>query len=63
MLVKQADLAGPGIGNYEDVEKIFPQLKTEKYPDLPDELTFLHAEDIFEMYPDPPRKQRGTKVI
>jgi aspartate--ammonia ligase len=30
---------------------------------LPDELTFLHAEDILEMYPDLPRKQRETEVI
>ncbi|MCE7733898.1 MAG: aspartate--ammonia ligase [Candidatus Heimdallarchaeota archaeon] len=45
------------------VQKIFPQLKTDKYPDLPDELTFLHAEDILEMYPDLPRKQRETKII
>lgn len=45
------------------VQNIFPQLKTEKYPDLPDELTFLHAEDILEMYPELPRKQRETKII
>ena len=24
-LAKQADLAGPGIGNYDEVEKILPQ--------------------------------------
>ncbi len=34
-----------------------------KYPDLPDELTFLHAEDILGMYPDLPRKQRETEVL
>src|SRR5208337_355746 len=28
------------------VQKVFPQLKTSKYPNLPDEITFLHAEDI-----------------
>ena len=32
-------------------------------PDLPDELTFLHAEDILGMYPDLPRKQRETAVL
>ncbi|MCA9939382.1 MAG: aspartate--ammonia ligase [Anaerolineales bacterium] len=41
----------------------FPQLKTDKYPNLPDELTFIHAEDILEMYPDLPRKQRETMIL
>jgi aspartate--ammonia ligase len=41
----------------------FPQLKTNKYPSLPDELTFLHAEEILDMYPDLPRKMRETKVL
>ena len=45
------------------VQEIFPQLKTDKYPDLPEELTFLHAEEILAMYPDLPRKQRETRVI
>ncbi|MHA2274455.1 MAG: aspartate--ammonia ligase [Candidatus Kariarchaeaceae archaeon] len=45
------------------VQKLYPQLKTDKYPDLPNELTFLHAEDILEMYPDLPRKQRETEII
>jgi aspartate--ammonia ligase len=43
--------------------KLFPQLKTAKYPDLPDEITFLHAEEILNMYPDLPRKQRETLVV
>jgi aspartate--ammonia ligase len=30
---------------------------------MPDELTFLHAEDILDMYPDLPRKQRETRVL
>ena len=33
------------------------------YPALPDELTFLHAEDILEAYPDLPRKQRETAIL
>ena len=43
-------------------QQLFPKLKTDKYPDLPDELTFLHAEEILEKYPDLPRKQRETKI-
>jgi len=44
-------------------QDLFPQLKTSKYPNLPEELTFLHAEEILEMYPDLPRKQRETQVL
>lgn len=44
-------------------QQLFPQLKTDKYPDLPDELTFLHAEEILERYPDLPRKQRETRIV
>lgn len=44
------------------IQDRFPQLKT-KYPNLPDELTFIHAEDILEMYPDLPRKQRETAIL
>jgi aspartate--ammonia ligase len=44
------------------IQDRFPQLKT-KYPNLPDELTFIHAEDILEMYPELPRKQRETAIL
>lgn len=45
------------------VQEMYPQLKTSKYPDIPEELTFLHAEEILEFYPDLPRKQRETRVL
>jgi aspartate--ammonia ligase len=45
------------------LHKRFPKLKTDKYPDLPDEITFLHAEEILDMYPDIPRKQRETMIV
>ncbi|MDH3713714.1 MAG: aspartate--ammonia ligase [Gammaproteobacteria bacterium] len=41
----------------------YPQLKDRRYPSLPDELTFIHAEDILEMYPDLPRKEREMKLL
>jgi aspartate--ammonia ligase len=44
------------------VQKLFPKLKTDKYPDMPDELTFIHAEEILDRFPDLPRKQRETKM-
>jgi aspartate--ammonia ligase len=43
--------------------KEYPQLKDPRYPELPEELTFVHAEEILEMYPDLPRKQRETKIV
>ena len=44
------------------VQELFPQLKTDKYPDLPEELTFIHAEEILDRFPDLPRKQRETEI-
>jgi len=43
-------------------EEMFPQLKSE-YPSLPDKLTFLHAEEILDKFPDMPRKQRETAIL
>jgi len=45
------------------IQDRFPQLRTDKYPDLPDEITFLHAEEILEMFPDLPRKQRENQIL
>jgi len=45
------------------IHEEFPQLRDPRYPDLPDELVFLHAEDLLDMFPDLPRKQRETKVL
>jgi aspartate--ammonia ligase len=41
----------------------FPELHDPRYPRLPERLTFLHAEDLLEMYPDLPRKQRETMIL
>ncbi len=43
--------------------ELFPQLKSDKYPDLPDELTFLHAEEILDRFPDLPRKERENAIL
>jgi aspartate--ammonia ligase len=50
-------------GAENHVQKLFPALKTDKYPDLPDELVFLHAEEILDEFPDLPRKQRETMIV
>jgi aspartate--ammonia ligase len=44
------------------VQGLFPQLRGA-YPDLPKKLTFLHAEDILERFPDLPRKERETAIL
>jgi aspartate--ammonia ligase len=45
------------------IREEFPRLKSDGYPELPEELTFLHAEEILDMYPDMPRKQRETAIL
>jgi aspartate--ammonia ligase len=52
-------IRGAGVHAQEN----FPKLRTTKYPEIPEELTFLHAEEILDMFPDLPRKQRETEVI
>ncbi len=44
-------------------QEMFPELKDTRYPDIPEELEFFHAEEILEMYPDLPRKQRETAIL
>lgn len=44
-------------------QKMFPQLIDPNFPNLPNELEFFHAEEILEMYPDLPRKQRETAIL
>jgi aspartate--ammonia ligase len=41
----------------------WPALTDPRFPTLPDELTFIHAEDILATYPDLPRKQRETAIL
>jgi aspartate--ammonia ligase len=51
------------VGAEKHVQEMFPHLQSAKYPNLPEKLTFLHAEEILEMYPDLPRKQRETLTL
>ncbi|MBI5528475.1 MAG: aspartate--ammonia ligase [Deltaproteobacteria bacterium] len=46
-----------------EAQRQFPALADPKYPPIPEELTFIHAEDLLEMYPDLPRKQRETTIL
>ena len=45
------------------VQKLFPQLRTDRYSNLPDKLTFMHAEDLLDRFPDLPRKARETAIL
>jgi aspartate--ammonia ligase len=51
------------VGAEQFALSMFPQLKDPRYPQLPEHLTFLHAEEILEMYPTLPRKQRETAIL
>jgi len=45
------------------VQEMYPQLRTSRYPDFPEELTFIHAEEILDLYPDLLRKERETRLL
>jgi aspartate--ammonia ligase len=45
------------------MRKEYPALNKTKVSPLPEELKFLHAEEILEMFPDLPRKQRETQIL
>ncbi len=51
------------VGAEKYAQELFPQLKDPRFPNLPEELTFLHAEEILDLFPDLPRKQRETEIL
>ena len=50
-------------GAGKHAQELFPELRSDRFPDFPEELTFIHAEEILDRYPDLPRKQRETIII
>jgi aspartate--ammonia ligase len=44
------------------VHEVFPKLKG-KYPDMADKIEFMHAEEVLEMFPNLPRKERETALL
>jgi aspartate--ammonia ligase len=44
-------------------EEMFPALTQCDYPPIPEELSFHHAEEILDMYPDLPRKERESRLL
>ena len=51
------------VGAEKFAQDMFPVLRDPRFPDLHEEITFLHAEEILEMYPNLPRKQRETEIL
>ncbi len=51
------------VGAEKFAQELFPELRTPRYPNLPEELTFMHAEEILALYPDLPRKRRETVIL
>jgi aspartate--ammonia ligase len=45
------------------IQELFPQLTDPRYPNLPEDITFIHAEDLLAMYPDLPRKAREERLL
>jgi aspartate--ammonia ligase len=50
-------------GAEQEALERFPALRADKYPELPDEITFMHAEDLLARYPSLPRKERETRIL
>ncbi len=51
------------VGAEKFAQEMFPELRNPRYPSLPEELTFLHAEELLTMYPNLPRKRRETVIL
>jgi aspartate--ammonia ligase len=51
------------VGAERFAQQLFPALANSKYPNLPENIHFIHAEELLEMYPDLPRKQRETAIL
>ncbi|MET0046479.1 MAG: aspartate--ammonia ligase [Sedimenticola sp.] len=41
----------------------YPGLADSRYPDIPRQIEFIHAEELLDLYPDLPRKQRETRFL
>jgi aspartate--ammonia ligase len=51
------------VGAEKFAQELFPELRNPRYPNLPEELVFLHAEELLDKYPDLPRKRRETIIL
>ncbi len=44
-------------------QDLFPALAEGGYPQIPEDIKFIHAEDLLAEYPNMPRKQRETAIL
>jgi aspartate--ammonia ligase len=44
-------------------QDMFPLLHDPRYPNLPEVITFIHAEDLLARFPELPRKERETRLL
>jgi aspartate--ammonia ligase len=51
------------VGAEKFAQEMYPERRNPRYPNLSEELTFLHAEELLAMYPDLPRKRRETVIL
>jgi aspartate--ammonia ligase len=51
------------VGTEKYAQERFSALRDSRYPNLPEQITFMHAEEILDLYPTLPRKQRETAIL
>jgi aspartate--ammonia ligase len=51
------------VGAEKFAQEMFPELRIPRYPNLPEELTFIHAVELLALYPDLPRQRRETVIL
>ncbi|HVP56240.1 MAG TPA: aspartate--ammonia ligase [Candidatus Eisenbacteria bacterium] len=51
------------VGAERFAQELYPALRDPKYPNLPEQITFLHAEEILDLFPNLTRKQRETAIL
>lgn len=51
------------VGAEKFAQDLFPALRDPRFPNLPEELVFLQAEEILDMFPKLPRKRRETEIL
>jgi aspartate--ammonia ligase len=51
------------VGAERHLQELFPALRDPRFPSLPEELAFVHAEELLDMFPELPRKQRETELL
>jgi aspartate--ammonia ligase len=51
------------VGAEKFAQEMFRELRRPRYPILPEELTFLHAEGLLAMYPALPRRRLETVIL